>query len=172
VIGATNFRTLSDLAFHVNFAQPVSSSEDSENLVEEAKVEETDSLKQMSEGLTQAFRTVMLRFVQTIKSTGRYQFFTNSNSECARLIFKGCSDSSIENGLLTSSSTEATRDLLNKLSLKNAALQSLEAKLVTLESAEKTFNERLSTALNELQSAKSECQRLKLKVNSRGAPYY
>lgn len=52
-MGATNFRTLSDLAFHVNFAQPVvSSSEDGENLVEEAKVEGDDSLRQMSESLT------------------------------------------------------------------------------------------------------------------------
>jgi hypothetical protein len=72
VMGATNFRTLSDLAFHVNFSQPVSqrSSQDGENqeMVEEAK--ESD-LKRFSDELTQAFRTVMLRFVQTIKSTGR-----------------------------------------------------------------------------------------------------
>lgn len=74
--------------------------------------------------------------------------------------------------MTSSSASGDTRDLLNKISLKNQAIQSLEAKIVSLETAQKTFNERLSAAQNELQGTRAECQRLKLKVNSRGAPYF
>lgn len=74
-MGAPNFRTLSDLAFHVNFAKTLSQSSSQEDQeMEEGKQGEpagSDSLKQLSESLTQSFRAVMLRFVQTIKSTGR-----------------------------------------------------------------------------------------------------
>lgn len=84
---------------------------------------------------------------------------------------QGCS--SIESGSQTSSSVPSdVRDLQNKLSLKNQAIQGLEAKIVTLETAEKAFKEQLTAAENAMQLAKIERERLRLKVSSRGAPYF
>ncbi len=64
------------------------------------------------------------------------------------------------------------QELLSKIQIKNQSLMKLEKINKEFEAESLGFQKRINSLQKELELAKAETSRLRIRVESRGAPYY